>query len=283
MSKAEKFPKPDLSFSIRMAGDHSLDKSPLPTMEKTIAELFRLSGITGNLVGTVGPYLKQAKHPGISVLAVDARSVTLRVQVAEYHRFCYAIYIPKPAYLADNEQFADLLRVGIRKLKNLQSRAPRRRRLTEMIPVEYFAVDTLDLDEPDSEPEEEVAAAEELSEDAYQLSLLQAEHQSDEEMLVKVQTELTDAEFQIAQEKLKVPRDQELLRKLHDEKSRVIPWISSLRTRMSRRESEIAVLAKRVHLEQTREQRFQDAQQRVASVLAHGELAQFVEWLKGKA
>ena len=260
-------------------GGHSIDMSPISAMKDSLEELFRLSGITGSLKVTAGPYVQQSKFPGISYMGFDDRSVTVRVQVPEFHRFCYKFYLYKPPYFGTNEEFGSRIQNGIAKLERLQKLSPRRRQFGKQIREDQAAT-TLDLEISDSlqSPEEQ----ELLTEEAFALALLKEEQLADKEAFFQIQKELHDAEQSIRDEleKLRGSRDQDKLHKLHVLKSRTIPWLSSLQNRMHTRESKIQVLERNFELEHTRVARFQDAKSKLSAILTRDEFAEFAEYLK---
>lgn len=278
--KVAKIETSDVNVSIRVGGDHSLDTSPLNVMEKALAQVFRLGGITGEVTAKLGPYIQQAKKPGIRVISVDPRSVVVSIQVPEYHRFHYKLYVDRPSHVASNFEFAALVQKGIDKFEKLQRRSPPRRNLLELVEEARSSI-TDDFDAEETQLQDEIRE-EELTEQGLQLALLFQDQEKDQALLHETEITLSQVEDQINVEKTKIPRDQTVLHELSVRKSRLTSALMPIRRRIHIREVEIRRLEHVLHLDRTREQRFAEAEAKIRSVLTHDELPAFLDHLRGK-
>jgi hypothetical protein len=267
-----------VSVTIRV-GEHSMDTSPLAAMENALAHVFRLGGITGEITAKLGPYIQQAKRPGIRVISVDARSVSVSVQVMEYHRFHYKLFVDRPPHILSNFEFAALIQKGINKLEKNGNRTFRRRSLAQLVQEARSSISVEVDDEGNPSTEKE---SEELTEQGFQLALLREEHDKDVSSLRETETLLSQVEKQIKDEKNEIPRDQEVLHKLSVRKSQLTASLIPIRRRLHVQEVEIRRLEHALHLDRTREERFAEAEAKVRAVLTHDELPAFLDHLRGR-
>lgn len=274
MNKLAKSHVSGVSVTIRV-GEHSMDITPLPAMENALAEVFRLGGITGEITAKLGPYIRQAKRPAIRVVSVDARSVVVTVQVRQYHRFHYKLYLDRPAHISSNFEFAALIQKGISKLEKNGNRTFRRRSLAQLVQEarSSISVDVNGEGKPSTNKE-----TEELTEQGFQLALLSEEHNRDRALLRQTEESLSEVEAQINLEKNKIPRDQGLLHELSVRKSQLTSTLLPIRRRLHLQEVEI----RRLEHESTREQRFAEAAANVRAILTHDELPAFLDRLRGQ-